>query len=394
MTARLPAVLLVAASLFAGPPAHAQDAPSSAATAPAFATTPINKPDGSRWRIGYLESGVYSEYPLTLGSITHALQGLDWLQLPGPVPDESTGEDLWKWLAENATSDYIEFVPDAYWRPGNFDQDQRQPVREAITQRIQQHHDLDLLLAMGTWAGQDMRHIGPPLPTVVASTSDPVATGIVDSAMDSGRDNLHARVEPERYQRQLRLFREIVPFNTLGLVYEDSEAGRSYAALSAVQQVGAELGFDVVHCHAQSSNISQAAAVANAVDCYQQLAKQHVGAVYVTTHQGVTAESIVNIAEILRKARIPSFSMGGSREVKNGVLLSLAQADMSYVGLFHAETMARIFHGAQPRQLSQLWIDPAKIALNLATARDIGFDPPIEILLAADEVYDTGRPNR
>ena len=69
-------------------------------------------------------------------------------------------------------------------------------------------------------------------------------------------------------------------------------------------------------------------------------------------------------------------------------LLSLAQADYSYVGLFYAETMARIFNGAKARELSQVWIDPAKIALNLQTARVIGFDPPVDILLAADEVYE------
>jgi ABC-type uncharacterized transport system substrate-binding protein len=68
--------------------------------------------------------------------------------------------------------------------------------------------------------------------------------------------------------------------------------------------------------------------------------------------------------------------------------MSLAQADYSYVGLFYAETIARIFNGARPRQLNQVWIDPAKIALNLETARIIGFDPPVDILLAADEVYE------
>jgi ABC-type uncharacterized transport system substrate-binding protein len=94
------------------------------------------------------------------------------------------------------------------------------------------------------------------------------------------------------------------------------------------------------------------------------------------------------VAEILRQARVPSFSMLGSEEVKHGLLLSLAQADYSYVGLFYAETMARIFNGAKPRDLSQVWIDPAKIALNLETARVIGFDPPVDILLAADEVYE------
>ena len=79
--------------------------------------------------------------------------------------------------------------------------------------------------------------------------------------------------------------------------------------------------------------------------------------------------------------------MNGSKEVKSGILLSLAQADLSYVGLFHAESIARVFNGAKPRQLSQIWVDPAKIAINLATARAIGFDPPVDILLAADEVY-------
>src|SRR3546814_2392876 len=40
-----------------------------------------------------------------------------------------------------------------------------------------------------SWAGQDMRQIGPPVPTIVGSTSDPLAAKIADSAADSGRDN-------------------------------------------------------------------------------------------------------------------------------------------------------------------------------------------------------------
>src|SRR5690606_21146679 len=121
--------------------------------------------------------------------------------------------------------------------------------------------------------------------------------------------------------------------------------------------------------------------VANAVDCYAELAGRHVDAVYITTHRGVTADSIKEIAAILTQARVPSFSMAGSREVKGGILMSIAQADVSHVGLFHAETIARIFNGALPRELSQLWLDPPKIALNLSTARQIGFDPPVDILL-------------
>ena len=351
-------------------------------------TEPIAPPDGGRWRIGYVESGEYVEYPLTLAEIIDGLELLGWLKQTSPRPEGLNGPELWQWISQNVESDWLEFVPDAHWRPGNFDSSQREPMRQAIANRLHSQGDIDLMIAMGTWAGQDMRRLGPPVPTVVGSVSDALASGISDSSQDSGRDNLHARIEPERYQRQLRLFHEIVEFNVLGLVYEDSEAGRTYGAVRAAEQVADELGFRLEHCHAPSSSIPQNEAIDNAVNCFSELAQRHVDAVYVTSHQGVTPESVKQIAAILRQARIPSFSMAGSREVAGGLLMSIAQADLSHVGLFHAETIARILNGASPRALSQLWVDPPKIALNLSTARRIGFDPPVDILLAADEVYE------
>ena len=44
---------------------------------------------------------------------------------------------------------------------------------------------------------------------------------------------------------------------------------------------------------------------------------------------------------------------------------------------------------AQAAPATQVWVDPAKIALNLETARLIGFEPTVDMLLAADEVYET-----
>jgi len=370
-------LLLLSGLLLCLPPAMADTWP----------TTPRLKADGNRWRIGYVESGIYNEYPLTLRAVIAGLQQLGWVALDEPMPREQSAEALWQWLAMHDRGSYVDFVEDAYWRPGNFDVDLRAALREQVQERVRTQQDLDLVIAMGTWAGQDMRAIGPPLPTVVMSVSDAVSSGVVDSVQDSGRDLLHARVEPNRYQRQLHLFHDIVPFASLGVVYEDSEAGRSYAALDAIRETSAALGFSVIHCHAQSSSIPAEQAVTNAVGCYRELAESQVDAVYVTTHQGVTNESIVAIADILRKAGVASFSMQGAADVRKGILLSLAQANVSSVGLFHAEVIARIFNGAQPRALDQVWIDPAKIALNLDTARIIGFDPPIDILLAADDVY-------
>jgi len=384
--------LLLGASLALPVAVQAQaSAPAAPAGTPAqashvFPTTPALKPDGRKWRLGYFESGDYSEYPRTLKVIVAGLQQLGWMTVPA-MPDGLNGQQMWKFLAEQAKSDYVEFVPDAWWQPGNFNAQMRPATRSAISERLTQRRDVDLIIAMGTWAGQDMTALGTPVPTVVASTSDAVGAKIVKSVQDSGLDNLHARVQPERYQRQVRLFYDIVPFKTLGLVYEDSPEGRTYAAVDAVEQVARELNFKVVPCLAPSNGIAQEDATRNALECYRELGPK-VDAVYVTVHRGITPATIAQLGQILREAKVPSFAMLGSDDVKAGLLMSLAQADYSYVGLFHAETIARIFNGARPRQLSQIWIDPAKIALNLETARVIGFDPPVDILLAADEVYE------
>lgn len=383
-------ILLPAAMLLAGSLAQAQTgsaaapAPQAAATR-VFPTTPHARPDGRKWRLGYYDGGNYSEYPRTLRAMVEGLQKLGWLTLP-PIPADLDSHQMWQFIAANAKSSTLQFVEDAWWQAGNFDAAQRPVMRAAIAQRIKDKHDIDLIIAMGTWAGQDMAALGAPVPTIVGSTSDPVGSGIIKSDQDSGLDNLFARVQPDRYQRQVQLFHQIVPFKTLGLVYEDSPEGRTYAAVSAVEQVAKEDNFKIVSCNAPATNIDAAQATLNAVNCYRKLSTQ-VDAMYVTAQRGLTPDAITQVAGILRQAQVPSFAMLGSDQVRAGLLMSLAQASYSYVGLFYAETIARIFNGAKPRQLSQIWVDPAKIAINLATARAIGFDPPVDILLAADEVY-------
>jgi ABC-type uncharacterized transport system substrate-binding protein len=346
---------------------------------------PTRRPDGKKWRIGYVDSGDYSEYPRTLRAIVQGLVQLHWLS-PLDLPSHLDSAELWGFLVAHARSDYLEFVADAWWRPGNADPQQRPAVRRAIADRLAKRADLDLILAMGTWAGQDMAALQAPVPTIVASTSDPIAARIIRSVEDSGLKNLHARVEPQRYQRQIRLFHEIFPFKRLGLVYEDSPEGRIYGGVDAVYEIAREAGFSVVACHTPSNGVPQSQATQGVLDCYRQLAP-HIDAAYVTVHRGVTPTSIRAVAEVLGRAAIPSFSMLGSGQVQQGILLSVAEADASYVGRFYARTIARILNGESPGDLTQVWTDPSKLAINLQTARLIGFDPPVEALFAADELF-------
>ena len=48
-----------------------------------------------------------------------------------------------------------------------------------------------------------------------------------------------------------------------------------------------------------------------------------------------------------------------------------------------------MFNGAFPNQLHQLFEEPPKIAINLKTAELIGFNPPVVLLGAADEIFQS-----
>lgn len=50
-------------------------------------------------------------------------------------------------------------------------------------------------------------------------------------------------------------------------------------------------------------------------------------------------------------------------------------------------TIAKILNGAKPRHLTQIFLNPPKIAINLKTAQLIGYDPSVDIVGAADEIF-------
>nr|WP_319493255.1 ABC transporter substrate binding protein [uncultured Desulfobacter sp.] len=108
---------------------------------------------------------------------------------------------------------------------------------------------------------------------------------------------------------------------------------------------------------------------------------------YVTQQGGVNANTILRIVEIANKYKIPTFSMSGSQEVKAGLFMSISKSNYKHAGQYYASLIAKIFNGAKPRQLDQVFEGPPKVAINLKTAQFIGFDPPMLLLGATDEIY-------
>ncbi|MEJ2154603.1 MAG: ABC transporter substrate binding protein [Desulfobacteraceae bacterium] len=352
------------------------------------ATSPVlNK--GRKWRIGYYEGGPYINYPANLKTIVAGLADLGWMA-PLSIPamdDASDSKAVWDVLVRNTKSKYIEFAADGYWS-AHWVTETRTALKDQIIKRLNQDDSIDFMIAMGTWAGQDLANYRHTTPTMAVSVSDPVRSGMSATAEDSGIDHFHARCDPTRYIRQLRLFHRLVKFKKLGAVYENTLAGKTYAAYDDIQKVAKERGFEVVLCESPFSDVETTISTDKTIECHRQLA-QKVDAVFVTVHRGIDPNRMEELLAPLIAHKIPTWSQRGPIEVKKGVLFSISRGGFKAVGRYHAEVMARIFHGEKPRRIGQIFEDPKLIAVNTETAKRIGFKIPKSILRIADEVYDT-----
>lgn len=349
-------------------------------------TNPVTN-QGKKWRIGYYEGGEYIDYQKIFTTTVKGLMELGWIEYTHiPTQKGEQTKQLWDWLATEAKSDYLEFVKDCHYS-AKWDDDLRIKMTKTVIDRLNKKKDIDLMIAMGTWAGKDLANNKHSTFTEVISASDPITAGIVKSVEDSGYDHVHAQIDPYRYERQVRVFHDITGFKKLGICYEDTKAGRSYAAIDKVEKIAEERGFEIVRSFTKSDVADKRLAEESVKKSFQELVKK-CDAIYVTVQGGVSYNSIPDLVSIANKNQVPTFSQSGSEEVNYGFLASISQAGFKYIGEYHAEIIGRIFNGTIPRDLPQLFEEPPKIAINLKTAETIGFNPPVDILLSADEIFN------
>jgi ABC-type uncharacterized transport system substrate-binding protein len=184
------------------------------------------------------------------------------------------------------------------------------------------------------------------------------------------------------------MFHRLVRFHKLGVAYEDTPDGRIYSAIPGIEKVAVERGFELVTCNLDDSQEDRDAAGRACLECMQALAAG-ADAIYLTALLSVD-EQLKPIAELLLKEKVPSFSMIGSKYVKEGILMSIS-TDEGYQaqGLYDAGKIARILNGTIPRTLDMEFPDPLDIAINMTTAKAIGFTVPNSILRIAHEIYGT-----
>lgn len=347
--------------------------------------SPFLKSDGKKWRVLIVQSGEYYSYLDTFKSILMAMQNEGWLS-ETPLPEKSTMKELVEYLQKNPVSGFLEFSSDLLV---DFDWNDKM-VGSGKWAEPFRSKNIDLVIALGTLAGQAAAGLKNwQIPVLVDSVSDPVGAGISRSNEDSGADFLTVRTDPQSYLRQIRLFYDVVKFKRLGMIYSDTVVGRGYAALSDVEAVAKEKGFEIVSQTRVLEDPPEDQMPQAQVEYLKALEElcPRVDALYLTIQAGLTEDNIASVMAVINRYKIPSFAMEGPVFVRKGVLFGVSDNELLTTGIYNLKKIAQIFRGKSPRSLQQIFEHTPHIAINLKAAENIGYDIPVDIISSSDEIY-------
>lgn len=344
---------------------------------------PVFKGNKEKFKISIIRSGEYWQYATNFMFQLNALKDMGWINEISISPeDQQTVPSILNALAAKEYSDYIYFDPELYFNFGF----KEERVSDPKFQKILQNSEVDLMISFGTRSGRVLSRIDSlAIPVIVVQTSDPLKAGIIQSCDDSGKDNLTVRCDLKKYIRQIKVFYDIIQFKRLGLIYEDTEVGRSIAALDHIKSLSKEKGFEII------SNTEPAANAPDAPQAYLQALKKiapKIDAMFFTIHGGLKSKNLPDVMAVINQYKIPTFAMEGPEFVKQGVLFSISSQEQRATGRYNARKIACILTGSKPRDLDQKFNISPMIAINLKEAMLIGWDPPIDILGASDEIYE------
>lgn len=314
----------------------------------------------------------------TLGIIDRAPEGLD--------PGLNGTADVWKALNETAGGSNIRFLADGHY-DCMFDADRRRRMVAELAERVATAKDVDVIFVFGTETTLEVAEAVKTIPVLSLASTDPVATGIVLSADDSGQDNLHALVSAGYFRQQVESFHSVRPFKSLGFVTAEQRAAKS--GVGDVRAACVAKGITLVDAYYdEDEEKSEAARFRAFYECLEKLVEKGIEAVMLPWFPCTDAE-LAQVVALLVKHGVWSYSLAGPAFTSRGILLGAGEETLESYGLFEADVLRRVIDGDMPREISQIFVQPNKLSLNLRTAMQMGWHVPFGLLVSVEKTYTT-----
>jgi len=237
---------------------------------------------------------------------------------------------------------------------------------------------MDVILTRGTPAALAAKSATRTIPVVMASSGDPVGSGLVASLRRPGGNVTGlSSYDVEIHAKRLDLLREVRP--RLTRVAGLFNMGNPVLSLAwkEVQRAAESLGI-----HAQLLDVRRPEDLPRAFDA---AAKERAEALIVGL-DGVTQGNLRRIAELAAKHRLPSIYATRDYAELGGLIVYGVSDRHQYQRA--ATFVDKILKGATPGDLPIEQPDTFELVINLKTAKALGLTIPPSVLQRADQVIE------
>jgi putative ABC transport system substrate-binding protein len=233
----------------------------------------------------------------------------------------------------------------------------------------------DVILSASSTNLIALQRLSPTAPIVFLQVSDPVAQGfVVNMANPGGNITGFASYEFTIGGKWLELLKQLVPtVKRVAVMFNPESPARFF--LSSIEAAAPKLDISVTTLRVQSIDEIEPAIAA--------FARELDGGLILPTDAYLSVHH-KHIIEVIARYRVPAISNVGASFVQDGGLMSYGpdtQDQFRQAAIY----VDRILKGAKAGDLPIQAATKFNLAINLKTARTLGIEIPLSILLAADE---------
>ncbi len=254
----------------------------------------------------------------------------------------------------------------------------REGIRAALD-RLLADPEVDVVLALGLVASYEAAHRESLAKPVIAPiVTDPVLQGYPLKDGRSGRHNFVYVASFQGVADELRLFQRVVRFRHVAILIDRLPLETMPELDLKAQRLASELGVRATLVPVTTSVDEALAALPADTD-----------AVYVAPLMRLTEADMEDLARKLIERRLPSFSLLGRRELLAGVLLSVSgdREEDHRLARRIALDLQRIVAGEDAANIEVGFPVQHRLAINMRTARAIGFSPRWQDLSDAEQYF-------
>ncbi len=243
--------------------------------------------------------------------------------------------------------------------------------------------DVDILIGIGTITSINLANRGAlPKPTIAIGIINPQFQEVaITEKQTSGVGNFTYVTLPFSPRRDLEVFRSIIPFENLGIVFSKNMLNSTHRGKPArhyFDNIVKDLGFNYQVIPISNDSLSYDKSIPDSLD-----------AIFTGLFFDFSIGQVASLYQTINEKGIPSFALGGEEYVKLGAMASFSSEDIKQkVGRRTALNIEKILDGKNPENIPVLLNFRQSLILNQRTMDQIDVYPNWEILSEAELLFE------